>query len=127
MIAVDSSALLAIVLNESSAARCTHALEAEDRLVISAVVLSEVLIVAGSRGYRNLVEAIIERLDIEIVPVTRAFANDVVLAYDKWGKGRHPAALNIVDCYSYVLAKSTNCPLLFIGNDFSQTDIRSAI
>ncbi len=118
---------MAIVLNEPAANDCTQVLEVEAQLIISAVVLSEVLIVSGSRGYRHLVEAMIDRLDFEIVPVTRTFANEVVLAYDRWGKGRHSAALNIVDCYSYVLAKSMNCPLLFVGDDFSQTDIRSAL
>ncbi len=118
---------MSIVLGEASAEACAHVLESEDHFFISAVVLSEVLIVAGGRGYRHLVEAIVDKLDIEVVPVTRIFAENVVRTYDHWGKGRHRAALNIVDCYSYVLAKSMDCPLLFVGNDFSQTDIRSAI
>ena len=127
MIAVDSSALMAIVLGEASANSCKNVLASEDQFFISAVVLSEVLIVAASRGYRHLIEAIVDKLDIEVVPVTRDFAEDVARAYGQWGKGHHRAALNIVDCYSYVLARSMDCPLLFVGNDFNQTDIRSAL
>jgi ribonuclease VapC len=127
MIAVDSSALMAIVLNEDQADACARALEAADVRLISAAVLTEVLMVAQSRGLRPAVQALIDMLNFDVISVTRATAEQAVAAHDAWGKGHHRASLNIMDCFSYALAKSLNCPLLFVGNDFSQTDIESAL
>jgi ribonuclease VapC len=59
-----------------------------------------------------------------VVPVTEADAILVAEAYDRWGRGAHSAALNYGDCFAYVLAKQRGCPLLFVGNDFSQTDVQ---
>lgn len=127
MIAIDSSALMAIVLNESDADACAKALASAASRIISAAVLTEVLIVAESRNLRPAVQALIDQLDFNVIAVTRSTAEQAVMAYDRWGKGRHKAALNIMDCFSYALARENNCPLLFIGNDFSQTDIESAL
>lgn len=63
---------------------------------------------------------------LHIVSVTEAFARRVADAYDKWGKGVHPAALNLADCFAYALAIERACPLLFVGDDFSRTDVISA-
>ena len=65
-------------------------------------------------------------LGFEIVPVTEASARSAAAAYDRWGKGIHPAALNFGDCFSYALAKSRGEALLFKGQDFSRTDVKSA-
>ncbi|MEI9905071.1 MAG: type II toxin-antitoxin system VapC family toxin [Asticcacaulis sp.] len=65
--------------------------------------------------------------DITIAPADESVAEQVTFAYRTWGKGYHPARLNLVDCFSYALARSLNCPLLFVGDDFSQTDIQSAL
>jgi ribonuclease VapC len=127
MIAIDSSALMAVVLNESDADACAKALASAASRIISAAVLTEVLIVAESRNLKPAVQALIDQLDFNVIAVTRSTAEQAVMAYDRWGKGRHKAALNIMDCFSYALAKENNCPLLFIGNDFSQTDIESAL
>ncbi|MGN6364746.1 type II toxin-antitoxin system VapC family toxin [Asticcacaulis taihuensis] len=127
MIAIDSSALMAIVLNESDADACAKALASAASRIISAAVLTEVLIVAESRNLRPAVQALIDQLDFNVIAITRSTAEQAVMAYDRWGKGRHKAALNIMDCFSYALARENNCPLLFIGNDFSQTDIESAL
>jgi len=62
---------------------------------------------------------------MEIVPVSVAHADIARKAYRLYGKGRHPAGLNFGDCFAYALAKATEEPLLFKGNDFSQTDIPS--
>lgn len=67
------------------------------------------------------------RLDMEVVPTTIETARQCAQAHLRWGKGVHPAKLNYGDTFAYALAKSRNCPLLFIGNDFSRTDIVSAI
>ena len=66
---------------------------------------------------------LIDGLEVEIAPVTGGSARRAAGAYSRWGKAIHPAGLNFGDCFAYELAKSENCPLLFVGNDFSKTDI----
>jgi len=127
MIAVDSSALMAIALNEATADRCTDCLAQSDEIVISAVALAEVLIVANSRGIGDELRLLVEGLGIEAIPATETTAEQVAYVYKTWGKGYHRASLNLVDCFSYAVAKERDCPLLFVGNDFIHTDIVSAI
>jgi len=123
MIAVDSSALMAVVLNEPEADACVAVIEAEDRLLISAGTVAEVLIVAGRRNVGEEVAQLIDGLGFEIVSVTPASARRIAEAYEAWGKGVHPAALNFGDCFAYALAKEQGCPLLYVGGDFAKTDI----
>jgi len=127
MIAVDSSALMAIALNEATADRCADCLAQSDETVISAVTLAEVLIVAHSRGIGDDLRMLVEGLGIEAIPATETTAEQVAYVYKTWGKGYHRASLNLADCFSYAVAKERNCPLLFVGNDFRHTDIVSAI
>lgn len=126
MIVVDTSALLAIVLNEPSAGACLQVLESEDDVALSAGTLSEALIVASMRGVSDLLTALVERLHLEVLPVTEERARRVADAYAIWGKGVHPAGLNFGDCFAYAAAKEMACPLLYVGNDFPQTDIATA-
>jgi ribonuclease VapC len=70
---------------------------------------------------------LIDGLSIEIVAVTGETAVKMAGAYREWGRGSHPAKLNLGDCFAYALAKERACPLLFIGHDFAKTDIASAI
>ena len=118
---------MAIVQNELAAEKCVFAIESSHRLLISAATLAEALIVAARHNVPAEMESIFKRLAFEIVPVTSGFAQDVAKAYDQWGKGVHPAGLNFGDCFAYAIAKSNDCPLLFIGNDFSKTDVKAAI
>jgi ribonuclease VapC len=127
MIVVDTSALIAIVLNEPEADACAAALEAEDRLLISAGTVAEALIVAGRRNVGEEVAQLIDGLGFEIVSVTPASARRIAEAYSQWGKGVRPAALNFGDCFAYEAAKEHDCPLLYVGEDFSQTDIKAAL
>jgi ribonuclease VapC len=127
MIAVDTSALMAIVLDEPEADACMAVLEAEQDILISAATLAEALIVSGRRNVDEEVASLIEGLGFEIVDVTATAARRVARAYSRWGKGIHPAALNFGDCFAYDVAKERGCPLLFIGEDFPQTDIEPAI
>jgi ribonuclease VapC len=127
MIAVDTSALMAIILNEAKADACAAALEAEDRLLISAGTVAEALIVAGRRNVGEEVAQLIDGLGFEIVSVTPASARRIAEAYEKWGKGVHPAALNFGDCFAYEVAKAHDCPLLYVGEDFSRTDVEAAL
>ena len=126
MIAVDSSALMAIVLDEPEAGRCIAALAVADDLLISAGTVAEALIVAGRREVGEPMERLLDGLGFEVVSVTRASARRIVEAYARWGKGVHPAGLNFGDCFAYEVAREHGCPLLFVGDDFSRTDVHPA-
>lgn len=127
MIAVDTSALMSILQQEPSAAACAEALGEHTDLVISAVTLAEALVVAGRRGIGAHVRRLMESLPLMVIEATGETATRVDAIYARWGKGAHPAKLNIVDCFAYEVATAYDCPLLFIGDDFSQTDVKRAI
>jgi ribonuclease VapC len=127
VIAVDTSALLAIALAEPEAEACIAALDTEDAVLISAATLAETLIVGARRNVGARLPGVLERFRLEVVPVTPASARRVAQAYERWGRGLHPAALNFGDCFAYEVAKEHGCPLLFIGRDFAQTDIDSVL
>jgi ribonuclease VapC len=126
-IAVDTSALVVIARKEHMAAECLDMLVNCMSAVISTGTVAECLIVAARRGISRDVEALIEQFDFEIAPVTAQGARAVGAAYARWGKGIHPAGLNFGDCFAYALAMERGCPLLYIGDDFKRTDIRSAL
>ena len=127
MIAVDTSALMAIVLNESEADACIAALEAEDDILISAGTVAEALIVSARRNVGAAMASIIDGLGFEFVTVTLAAARRIAQAYGQWGKGLNPAALNFGDCFAYEVAREHACRLLYVGDDFSKTDIESVL
>lgn len=127
MIVVDTSALMAIVLNQPQAPACALVLANAREVRISAGTLAEALIVARRRNAGRILEELIEGLGIEILPVTGAVAGRMADAYDRWGKGVHPAGLNFGDCFAYAAAREQDCPLLFVGDAFSRTDIASAL
>ena len=126
MIAVDSSALICVVADEPRAELCARRMMAGE-LLISAATLTEVRIVALREGLIEPLNALILGLDWEVVPVDEDFAERAALAYARWGKGFHSARLNYGDCFSYALARMYDCPLLYIGEDFGQTDVVSAL
>lgn len=127
MIAVDTSALMAILLDEAQAAACIAALETEDEILISAATVAESLIVAVHRHVGEGMARIIDGLGFTVVPVTAASAQRVAAAYARWGKGNHGAGLNFGDCFAYEVAKQHDCPLLYVGEDFSKTDVRGRL
>jgi ribonuclease VapC len=127
MIAIDTSALMAIILNEPQADRCEAAITSAETLIMSAGTLAEVLIVAARRDVSAKMKIAIDGLPLDIIPLTPAAARRAAAAYDLWGKGIHPASLNYGDCFAYEVAKANSCPLLFVGNDFSKTDVASAL
>jgi ribonuclease VapC len=127
MMAIDTSAIMAILLDEPEAGACIAAIQAESDIVISAATLAETLIVASRRDIRDEAARFIDELGIEVLPVTAASARRSVEAYTHWGKGVHPAGLNYGDCFAYEAAKQRACPLLFVGRDFSRTDIKSIL
>lgn len=127
MIAVDTSALMAIALGEKESDACIRVLETETEVVISAGTVAEALIVAARRNIGEEVTRLIDGLGFEIVSVSPASARRIALAYARWGRGAHPAGLNFGDCFSYEVAKEYDCPLLYVGDDFSKTDLESAL
>lgn len=127
MIAVDTSALMAILLDEPDADACIAALEEEDEIVMSAGTLAEALIVSARRGVGEELAQLVDGAGFEIVAVTAASARRVAEAYSRWGKGVHPAALNFGDCFAYEVASERRCPLLFVGADFRATDVACAL
>jgi ribonuclease VapC len=127
VIAVDTSALMAIALGEAAAEACIRILESELEVLISAGTVAEVLIVAGRRNVGDAMAKLIDAFGLDVVTVTPAVARRVADAYERWGKGVHPAGLNFGDCFAYEVAKEHSCPLLFIGQDFSKTDLKSAL
>lgn len=126
MIAVDTSALMAIVLHEAEGAACKAALDTGDRILISAGTLTESLIVAGGRGLRDQMLDLVESVGLEVIPVTADTARRAAAAHARWGKGAKSAGLNFGDCFAYVAAKENDCPLLFVGRDFAKTDVKNA-
>lgn len=127
MIAVDTSALMAIILDEPQAASCIAALEAEEEILVSAGTVAEALIVSGRRNVGGEMTSLIDGLGFEIVTITPAAARRIAEAYGRWGRGVHPAGLNLGDCFAYEVAKEHGCRLLYIGEDFSKTDVASVL
>lgn len=126
---IDTSAIVAILRNEPEAVRLERALVADQiRLVPATCVLEARMVLISRRGEHALAEIDLwlHKIEANIIAVD---ADLVDLATQGWliyGKGRHPAALNFADCISYALSKRADEPLLFIGNDFVQTDIEAA-
>lgn len=127
MIVVDTSALMAIILDEPGCEACMAALEANDGVIISAGTMAEALIVSARRGVRAEMQRLINGLGLQIAPVTAATAQRVASAYDRWGKGVNPASLNFGDCFAFAESEALDLPLLFVGDDFTLTDIRAAL
>jgi ribonuclease VapC len=127
VIAVDTSALMAIVLHEPAGPSCMEALRANSPLLISAGTLTEALIVSQGRHCRTDIQSLIDELGFEIVPVTEATARRVADAYALWGRGAKSAGLNFGDCFSYAIAKESGCRLLYVGRDFAKTDVEGAL
>ena len=127
MIGVDTSALMAILLGEPAGDACADRLAGESEVLISAGTLAESLIVSARRNIGPEMSALVDELGFEVVARSAAGAARVAEAYARWGKGAHPAALNFGDCFAYALARETATPLLFVGDDFTHTDVAPAL
>jgi len=123
---IDSSALMAIFLVEADASIYASAILNDWIRLISAATLAEASIVAIRRRQPDPIAALdilTTRLRLVVIPVDHEQALLARDGFRRFGKGRHPAGLNFGDCFSYALAKQRGEPLLFKGNDFSQTDV----
>ena len=127
MIAVDTSALMAILLDEGEAAACADALAGNDRIAISAATVAEALVVAERRDLGSEMATLIDGLALDVETVTLAVARRVAQIYARWGKGIDPAGLNFGDCFAYDVAKTRDCSLLYVGRDFARTDIAGVL
>ncbi len=126
---IDTSAIIAIAFNEPGAAALEQRI-ADDpiRLISAATVLEAAMVIEtrlGEPGGSEL-DLWLHKADVEIVAVEAEHADQARRAWRRYGKGRHPAALNFGDCFSYALATLTQQPLLYKGDDFSRTDIQAA-
>ena len=123
---IDTSAMLAILMHEPAADRLVSAVEADrSRLVSAATVVEASLVLLARYGEAGdpQLDRLLRGIGAEVVPVGEeqvALARDAAL---RFGRGRHPAALNFGDCFSYALSVARGEPLLFVGDDFSQTDV----
>ena len=127
---IDSSALMAVVFVEQEEARMLSVMADAKARRISAATWLEAFIVVESRRRPSAtarLENLVAAMELDVVAVTAEQAMAARVAYQRFGRGNHPAKLNYGDCFAYALAKLTGEPLLFKGNDFSQTDITPAL
>lgn len=128
MIVVDSSALVAIFQDEADAGTFARAIEAADRLAISAVNAHETAMILRARHGPEAEARFWQYLDangFEVAPFDKDQARAASDAFGRFGKGIHSKAkLNLADCAAYALAKSLAAPLLFKGDDFPHTDVK---
>jgi ribonuclease VapC len=126
---IDTSALVSILDQEPEAERLASAIATASERMLSAANLVETGIVMqlrrGDEAVRDL-DLLLAKLEIEIIAVSAKQANLARKAFQRFGRGRHPARLNFGDCFAYALAKDSGASLLFKGEDFSQTDIAVA-
>ena len=127
---IDTSALIAVLGDEPERERFVDAIEAAETRQMSAATFVEASIVLevrhGAEGVR-LFDLFVDRAGIEVVPVDDDQAREARRAFARFGKGRHAAGLNFGDCFAYALAVTAGESLLFKGDDFSKTDVESAV
>ncbi len=123
---LDTSAILAILFNETEAPLFAEMMSKDPKRLLSAGTALELMIVIEARkgelGGREL-DLLLHRAKIDIVPFDSEQAEIARNAWRRFGKSNHSANLNFGDCFAYALAKISGEPLLFKGNDFNQTDV----
>ena len=127
MIVIDTSAIIAVLLDESDRRICQAALVNDEERYLSAGTLTEMAIVAQGRDVFGEFLQLLKWIRPVVDPVDEAAALRIGEIYSRFGKGFHPAGLNYGDCFAYELAQRKGCPLLFVGDDFSQTDIERVL
>ena len=126
---LDTSAIIAIIARELSANRLSAAVDAADTRLISAASMVEAsMVLLGRRGElsERLLDQFVREINADIEPVTTTQAQIAREAATRFGRGRHPAALNFGDCFCYALSIDAGEPLLFVGDGFSRTDVEVA-
>lgn len=126
---VDSSALVAVVFREPGFERVLDQLARAENLAMAAPSLLESGIVIAARlqrPSRPIIERFLSELSVDVIPFGDEHWKEALDAWRRFGKGHHPAALNFGDCISYAAARLSAAPLLFVGEDFSRTDVEAA-
>ena len=129
VIFADTSAIVAILLNESDARILSRALASAERRLASAAVRLETCMVLASRRdlpplrAQEFFDAFVVRVGMIEIPIDERIGRLAVDCFDRYGKGRHAARLNFGDCLSYACAKALSAPLLYKGDDFAKTDV----
>lgn len=130
LIVIDSSALVAILRDEPERLEFIDAIVEHGEPCISAATYVETSMVMelrfGDRGGREI-DTLLDDVGIATIPLDLAQARLAREAFRRFGKGRHRAALNFGDCFTYALARTLDAPLLFKGDDFVLTDLKRAI
>lgn len=125
---VDTSAIVAVLFGEPGSKDIERRL-LDSPCIMSAATRVELGIVveakAGPAG-AQLLEELLARVAVRIEPVDGGLADEALVCWRRFGKGRHPAGLNYGDTFSYALARRMGLPLLFVGDDFVQTDVLAA-
>ncbi len=129
MIALDTSAIVAVLQNEQGAQRFTETMASAPRRLIGRPTELELHIVMRAKAGTAPVDALIAKFlrTVERVDFDEAHLVAATTAFNRFGKGRHPASLNYGDCMAYAVAQVAGCPLLYKGEDFARTDIQSAL
>ena len=126
MLLIETSALVAIVFREPGYGQLIHRIGEESKVAISAASLAEALLVIerriGSEGIIQL-QGLVNVIGALVLPFDETQAGLAHQAYIQYGKGRHPASLNFGDCLAYAAAKAAGARLLYVGEDFAQTDL----
>jgi ribonuclease VapC len=127
---LDTSALLALLLDEPEAEAFRGAVEEDTTRLVSAATLLEAALVIEARkgepGGREL-DSLIHKAEIEVVVVDAEHVSEARRAYRRFGKGRHAAELNFGDIFAYALARTSGEPLLFKGDNFTKTDVARVV
>lgn len=133
MMFVDASALVAILTAAPERSVLLGRLDGVETTLISSIAVFETVAAVARKKVMSLadaeaeVEAFIRVAGLRVVPITELESRAALAAHARYGKGRHPARLNLGDCFAYACARVHGVPLLYVGDDFPQTDIRSAL
>ena len=123
---LDTSAIIRAVVREPGYERIFERMSAAPMLAVGAATLLETAMVLSSklvREPRQQLRRFLREMEIEVIPFTAEHYEVAVDAFERFGKGRHPAALNFGDCLTYAVARLSGLPLLYTGNDFARTDL----
>jgi ribonuclease VapC len=126
---LDTSAIISILLREPGSEELIGCISRGAIVIVGAPTVVETAIVLSAklkRDARPIVDGFLREAEVEVIPFSREHYEIAVEAFQRYGKGRHPAALNFGDCLTYAIAYLPQFPLLAAGNDFSRTDLKLA-
>jgi ribonuclease VapC len=129
---LDASAIIGIIAREIDAAALAGRLRQANEVHTSPVALYEAVLGLARVGRMSIQDAqivldrFLEEVRAQIIPISAEVGRSAVAAFERYGRGRHPAALNMGDCFAYACAREYDIPLLFKGEDFPLTDVTIA-